>query len=373
MIREALFQCDVYSPGRFWIPNNSTLTKDPPLYGRDVRPQRKWAHKSLSRELLEWKPESLPKAGQWVRATRGLYKGDLAFVLMHSSFTDILQIAVVPRLPPYSPSQHEIPSSGKKRKSSVRSSRPIPSLFDPVVAQTESFMEEQERVATLQEQSEGAAAQGSVQRDVDVPKILTAVEKLGRFETEEDQKILEAPHTLPNGTPRLEEHEGEKLQDTCYKYKGAMFIGGLLIKIVYGSQCRLEVYPSKQEMVAFVHSRIWPARILPQFVARHWKEGDKVFFSAGSRGIPGTLVNIERDTATVRPDLDARDNANVTGACISTEVAALHRRWSLGDGVKATAGVDKGKEGTIVQVFDDPPSVDFLDKESLTTVWSPPG
>lgn len=125
-------------------------------------------------------------------------------------------------------------------------------------------------------------------------------------------------------------------------------------------------------MVAFVHSRIWPARILPQFVALHWKEGDKVFFSAGSRGIPGTLVNIERETATVRPDFDARDDANVTGACISIEILALNRRWSLGDGVKATAGIDMGKEGTVVQVFDDPPCVDFLDKDSLTTVWSPP-
>lgn len=379
MIREALYKCNVYNPGRFWITKDSP--KEPLLYGSDVRRRRKWSHKSLSRELLDWKPESLPKAGQWVRATRGLYKGDLAFVLMHSSYTDILQIATVPRRIPDSPSQRRgNQSSGNKRKLPFRPPRPTPFLFDPEVAKTESFMEEQAKVAAaqnkIQEQSKVATTQGRAQTQsdvtVDVAKIINAVETLIRPTPPDGPDLTpKKPYALPNGTPRSR-HEGEIPQDTCYRYKGATFIGGLLIKNVRGSDYRLEVFPSKHDMVAFVNSRVWPAIILPQFVALHWKEGDKAYFYAGSRGTvasPGSATT-GTQKAIVRPECDGQGNGNVTGECIPIDITDLYRRWTVGDGVKVVAGVNMGKEGLVVQVFDDPPSIDFLDRDSLISVGS---
>lgn len=65
-------------------------------------------------------------------------------------------------------------------------------------------------MSVLQEQSEGATTQGSLQQDIDIANVLNAVEKLGQFKTEEDKKMLEVPHMLLNG-PLRSEHKSEKL------------------------------------------------------------------------------------------------------------------------------------------------------------------
>lgn len=358
-------QCRRYLPGRLWLCTDRPLEVQNALHACDIirRPRR--VEMPLSElDVLRWKPESSPKAGQWVRGTRGIYKGDLALVMKDAPFTDIMQIAVVPRSLPYSPPHGGSRKRGKKRKLS----RPTPSLFDPAVAQTESFMEEQERVAAASEASQKRSDVASTPT-ANLTKLLDAVKKTDRFATEEDKAAFKVPYTLPNGT-RRSEHEGENVQDTCYQYKGASFVGGLLIKNVLGAEYRLETFPSKQEMVPFVDSRIWPCVILPQFVAMHWKEGDKVSFCAGQFGIPGTIASIGNQMATVRPDFDVQGNVNFAGACVSIGITSLYHRWLVGDGVKAIAGSAIGKEGIIVEVFDDPPYVNFLEKESLATVSS---
>ena len=361
-----------YLPGRLWISTNQPDMIRKALYACNIigRPHHISANDGPSRELdiLKWRPEALPKAGQWVRATRGLYKGDLAFVLKNTSFNDVLQIAVVPRVLFGSPLTYETQHAGKKRKLSSRSSRPAPLLFDPEAAKTQSFMEEQQKVAAAlnseQMRSKAAPTQCAVKNQVDIATLLDAIKKVVQPTPDLGPQ---APYTLPNGTLR-NPHEIEIPQDTCYLYKGATYIGGLLVKNVRGSDFRFEELPMKHEMASFVHSRIWPAIILPQFVAMHWKSGDKIFFYAGLRNIPGSIASIESHTANVRPDFNGLGNVNVSGETIPIKLTDLYRRWTVGDGVKVVAGPDLGKEGLIVQVYEDPPGVDFLEKDSMTPV-----
>ncbi|KAF7983514.1 hypothetical protein HWV62_21852 [Athelia sp. TMB] len=357
-----------YLPGRLWISTTEPNNLPKALLACDIFRKPRRVEISLQElDSHQWRLQSLPKAGEWVRATRGLYKGDLALIIKQVPSTDILQIAVVPRIATRSSFQYGSQTRGKKRKSSHR---PIPTLFEPEVAQTESFMEEQERVAAAQDRNKDASTQTGMQAEVNVARLLNTVEKLDRFATKEEEESFEVPHTLWDGTSRAK-HEGEKVEDISYRYNGATFIGGLLVKGVCGTQCRLEAFPSKEEMVVFVHSRIWPGIIIPQFVAMHWKEGDKVYFPVGSSRISGTIVTMEPRTAIVQPDFDPEGVPNTTRVSFPIGIDTLHRRWSIGDGVKVIAGVELGTEGTIVGVFEDPPYIDILDKESLKTLSVP--
>lgn len=114
-----------YFPGRIWIATarHENLTKA--LWKCQItrRPRRIWADAVEPEELLKWRPENLPNAGQWARARRGLYKGDLALVLRPGEGNDIMEIAVVPRL-----SYGTQAASNMKRKRKIP--RPNPSIFN---------------------------------------------------------------------------------------------------------------------------------------------------------------------------------------------------------------------------------------------------
>lgn len=372
-----------YLPGRLWLATNQPETLHKALYQCNIhrKPRRIWANEGCAYELdaLKWKPETLPKAGQWVRAARGLYKGDLAFVLKHTAATDILQIAIVPRIAPSPLSQ----PSGKKRKSSSWRSRLAPSLFDPTIAQAESFREEQDKIAAAQERlskDDGeSSAQGAGRNQIVVAKVLNAVEKLDRPTPPDGPNLYSIKtRTFPDGIHRSP-HEGKIPQDICYRYKRATFIGGLLIKSIHGLDYRLKFSPLKDEIIPFVNSRVWPAVILPQFVALSWQEGDKVLFYDGLRETLGTIASIGSATgglrsqeALVRLEFDAEGGENTTGLCISTRITELQRRWKVGDGVRAIAGPETGRHGLIVEVSDDPSCAKFLERNAIIPVrWSP--
>ncbi|KZP07474.1 hypothetical protein FIBSPDRAFT_902055 [Athelia psychrophila] len=328
-----------YFQGRLWIVTAQPEKLEKALYECNVvrRPRHIWPDEASPTEFLEWEPESLPKAGQWVRATRGLYKGDLALVLGDSPFTDILQIAVVPRI-------HSVPlpqnkkkhlegraDADKKRKVPSGSSRPAPSIFDPVAAQMQ-------RSAHAQTQKKG--------NNTGVQNI---IQKLDRPIVPDGPDLTPIQHTLPDVT----------------------YIGGLLIKNVGGLGYELERSPLEHELVPFINSRVWPQIVLPQSVGLHWKEGDKVVIHAGDLAseTTGTIASTDStagaQTALVRLDDD------ITGGCIIVDIATLHRRWQVGDGVKAVAGENLGKYGLVVQVEVDPPYIQFIDSDSLISIRAP--
>ena len=330
-----------YFPGRLWIVTAQPENLKTALWDCDIvrKPRRILANEASPTEFLAWTPECLPKAGQWVRAKRGLYKGDLAFVLGNSSSTDVLQIAVVPRLlsVPLPQTKKKAPDAThpeKKRKVSIRSSRPAPSLFDPLVA-------EMQNNAQTRKKGQNAAH--------------NSIEKLER--TIDGPSSTRIKHTHPDGTLRSP-HEGEIPQQFCYRYNKVNYIGGLLIKYLCGSECELERSPLPHELLPFVDSKIWPDIILPLFVSLHWKEGDKVI----AHGETGTIASTEPQTALVRLDSDQN------GPCIVVDIVELDRRWNTGDSVKVIAGPNIGKQGIVVMVEADPPYIHFLEQDSLASV-----
>lgn len=335
-------------PGRLWIIITQPEKLEKALWACNIanRPRRIPANAGSPDEFLKWMPESLPKAGQWVRATRGLYKGDLAFVLGHSSSTDVLQIAVVPRLlsvplPQSKRSNPGVTHPEKKRKISSRSSRPAPTVFDPLAA-------EMQINARTQKKGDNATVQNIIQ-------------KLDRIISSDDPYSNRTKLTYPDGTPRSP-HEGEILQKACYRYNNVTYVGGLLIKTICGSEYQLEASPLKHELLPFVDSKIWPAAILPLFISMHWKAGDKVFAQRATGTIVSTEFAAGAQTALVRLDTD------LSGACLVVDITELHRRWDKGDAVKVIAGVDVGKHGIVVTVEADPPYIQLLDDNSLASV-----
>lgn len=337
-----------YLPGRLWIVTKQPEKLERVLFECNIvrRPRRIWANEVSPGEFLAW-PQSLPKAGEWVRAKRGLYKGDLAFVLSDSRYSDVLQIAVVPRIRYVPPPQHKVRHSEamhprKKQKMWSRSSRPAPAIFDPVAAMMQSNAHKQK--------DDKAGTQNMILK-----------------EAWSGQDLTPTRHTLSDGTPRSL-HEGEIPQDICFRYNKITYIGGLLMKTVCGLEYELEHSPLKHELVPFVNSRIRPNTILPQFLSLHWKAGDKVaiYSSDIASHTTGTIVSadsaITTQTALVRVD----DDSN--GTCIVVELSTLHRRWKAGDGVKVIAGVNVGKYGIVLQVEEDPPCTHFLEKDSVIPV-----
>lgn len=336
-----------YYPGRLWIVTKQPEKLEKALFQCNIvrKPRRIWANEGSPGEFLDWS-QSLPKAGQWVRATRGLYKGDLALVLKDSSFTDVLQIAVVPRilsvpLPQRKAKHPEATPLDKKRKISSKSSRPAPCMFDPQAAAMQSN-------AHKQDKNDNAKTQNIVQ---ELYRHIPSV----------------CHYTFPDGTPRSL-HEGEIPQDVCYRYNEVMYVGGLLIKNICGSEYQLERSPLKHELVPFITSRVWPDVILPQFVFLHWSTGDKVTVHGADLNSEtvGTIVSTDsiagEQTALVLADDDH------SGVCIVAKMPTLHRRWQVGDGVKVIAGEDIGKHGLVLDVEEDPPYIQFLEDNSVTSV-----
>lgn len=334
-----------YLPGRLWIVTSQPEKLDRALWDCNItkKARRIWANNASPNEFLEWAPESSPNAGQWVRGTRGLYKGDLALVLGHSSSTDILQIAVVPRLLSVAlpQSKNTKPAATHLEKKRKISSRPAPCVFNPLAAEMQSN-------AQTQEKGDNATTRNTVQT-------------LDRTISSDDPYSSRITLRHPDGTPRSP-HEGEILQQTCYRYNNVIYIGGLLVKNICGSEYRLERSPLKHELLPFVDSKIWPAVVLPLFISMHWKEGDKVF----AHGIAGTIVSTE--TAAETQTAIVRSDAGLEGACVAVGIAELQRRWDTGDGVRVIAGVDAGKHGIVVIVEADPPYLQLLDNDSLATV-----
>src|SRR5271167_2630978 len=79
-----------YLPGRIWISTEDPKTLTKALRQCNIYTNARRVSISLH-ELVDrqWRLESSPQAGDWVRGTRGLHKGDLGLVLKHSSSTDI--------------------------------------------------------------------------------------------------------------------------------------------------------------------------------------------------------------------------------------------------------------------------------------------
>lgn len=322
-----------YLPGRLWIIAAYPELLRKALFACNIhgKPRCIGSDELLLNEVLEWQPNSLPKAGQWVRASRGLYKGDLALVLLASPDTDIIRIAVVPRLPPViaAPPKKKRKVSPAAARSS-KSKRPPPSFF--VVAS--GFQRARESLPPVSD--------SSAQSPVD-----------------------DSP-TRANGEQRSM-HEGEIRQEYTVEHEGATYIGGLLIKSVCGSAYHLEASPLKHEMVPFVDSRIWPDVVLPQFLVLHWKEGEKVTIHASPYlGARGTIADTKPEFAVVR--LEDLESVGAVSPCIFTPYNDLHRRWDTGDVVKAIAGTDVGKIGIVVEVEHDPPYITFLEQGTLTSV-----
>lgn len=281
-------------------------------------------------EVLEWQPKSLPKAGQWVRASRGLYKGDLALVLLASPDTDIIRIAAVPRLPPVIAAPPKKKRKGSPGTRSSKSKRPPPSFF--------------------------VVASGCQRAREPLPPALDS----------STQSPADDSPNRPNGEQRSM-HEGEIRQEYIVEHEGATYIGGLLIKSVCGSAYWLETSPLKHEMVPFIDSRIWPDVVLPQFLVLHWKQGEKVTIHASPYlDARGTIVDTKPEFALVR--LEDLEGVGAVSPCTFIPYNDLHRRWDTGDVVKAIAGTDVGKIGIVVEVEHDPPYITFLEQGTLTSV-----
>lgn len=208
-------------PGRLWIVTARPEYLKMALKKCNIvrRAHRIWPNEASPGDIVDWDPESLPKAGQWVRARRGLYKGDLALVLGDCQHTDVLQIAVVPRihsipLPQSTRKLSEATPAEKKRKSPSGSSRPAPSIFDPLAAHLQSN-------ARTHKKGNSARMQNIIQ-------------KLDRPVYTYSPNLNPTQHILPDGMPRSS-HEGEVPENFCFRYNEVTYIGGLLIKTVAGS------------------------------------------------------------------------------------------------------------------------------------------
>lgn len=269
---------------------------------------------------MKWRPENLPNAGQWARARRGLYKGDLALVLRPGEGNDIMEIAVVPRL-----SYGTQAASNMKRKRKIP--RPNPSIFN---ADMQSPLEIESKSWPP------------------VPYIAPR-----------DAIEARRPESL---------HEGEVPLKVCVQHKGATYVGGLLIKKVCGKDYRLELSPTKEEMLPFVYSRIRPDVVLPQFVWLHLKVGDKVMAHGYFHGATGIIADVMAQSALVRLDVDLQGNANTSNDCVEIPLSELHRRWKSGDAIKVIAGTWVGKAGHVITFETEPAYVQFLDNDSMTSV-----
>lgn len=306
-----------YFPGRIWVATERSEKMKDALFRCNVarRARRIWADAVSPEELLKWEPESLPKAGQWVRARRGLYKGDLSLVLLDGDENDIVQIAVVPRLR----SETRAASITKRKR---KLPRPTPSIFNA----------DKENPFEIRSQSWPPASYAHI-RDTGEPR---------------------RPESL---------HEGDVPLKVCVQHKGATYAGGLLIKNARGQDYQLETCPMKEEMIPFVNSRVRPDVVLPPFVWLHLKTGDKVTACGSFHGATGIIADIMAQSALVRLDSNLRGGANTTNECAEIPLTDLRRLWKAGDAVKVIAGAYIGQAGHIIVVEEEPPYIQFVDND----------
>lgn len=321
-----------YYPGRVWLMGSSIrLVQEAvancrkalcPRISKPVLVQQDW-----NEVFTHWRDSSNIEAGQWVRAVRGKYRHDIAYVLAAESNTDIIKVAVIPRIIYYSPSLALLSKEKKKlgltarplrKVSKAKNRRPNAELFDASRARH-------------------AYPNGLV--DLGSSTLHPSLHGILHFEE----------NTIPEGAQHL--------------FRNEFFWHGLTIKNVFGSNFRVTAVPSAQEMIPFLDSRIDP-RVEKEFLRRCWRRGDRVNVHAAEHvGDCGIIVDIQEDI----------DSATISLADthVSIPITALTRRNEAGDGVRILAGKHRGLRGVVISVEADSSRLIVMEAGSMEHVSQP--
>ena len=144
----------------------------------------------------------------------------------------------------------------------------------------------------------------------------------------------------------------------------ALTLGAFLSEVFAGSPIDWKCCPyHTQEMVSFVDSRIWPEKVLSQFVILCWKASEKVAIHAPPfDDTTGIIIDIKLDFAVVHLNGDSYPD------CKYISYNNLHYRWERGAIIKVIAGSDIGKKGFVVEIETNPPYISLCKQDTLATV-----
>lgn len=258
------------------------------------------------------------REGGCIRILKGLYKGDLGYVLKKQCDQDVVKIALVPRLSLEPPKPRPCPGNaqqkgkGTKRKnvSSKKVLRPPPVPFNP-------------------DEARAIYGESSV--------VLVDVEGCYRFQP-----------------------EGAK--------GGQTFEKGLLIYDVYASGAMAaEPRPLRDELVPFVESYIDPKRLNHRLAIKSLGIGDRVaIMQRDLYEVSGILLDIQIEQGVASVEIA---NGNLPISTVAVKVEDICRDPRPGDHVRAIAGRDKGSYGIVTQVIPSESLVSFVDQEIHTVRW----
>ena len=304
----------------------------------------------------EWCGQSSPlffpphiDQGTWVRITqrRFPYSGDLAYVVGSALKSDVLLIAIVPRI--RRPGQEEMrekmdkmdkeegagtcKQKGKKRTFRRKDPKLPPALFDPD-AMLVRFGPTAVKVFTVEDVDPIKNFAGKfVTREVTVDPDTNK-----RVETAVNLDLFRLGKIRWAVTPAI----GESI----HQFDGHVFYRGLLILPIYsyGTVERV-IIPPIDELVPFAESGIDPVRINHLLSQLHWQIGDRVVHADGLFELQDIQVDI--GSASVCP---AEKTSPATASMAQLlPLNSLQRKFSVNDGVLIVAGVHKGLTGSVLR------------------------
>lgn len=342
-----------YLPGRIFLLAPSkhiySLRKKIGIHSQPVLiPRTEWDAGGCPSLFLPWTVDPIP-SGAWIRISKHSqpYFGDLAFVMGSAAKSDVMLIAVVPRIR-QTPGPEDMldkmdkmdkeageirkqRGKGRKRRRNGRTSVLPPVLFD-VETVLPHFGTTSVKVSTVDEK--------------DLLKNFAKIfdERVVTRDPVTNKRVMSLIH---HDVVELGEFHwavtpvaGEKI----YQFEGQVFYRGLLILPIYsyGVVERVAIPPVDQ-VIPFAESEIDPVHINLLLSQLHWQIGDRIAHPDGVY----TLQDIQMDvgSASCYPLLIGGLNPASERLFPLNE---LRRKFIAGDDVVVVAGQHKGVIGTVL-------------------------
>ena len=342
-------------PGRIFVLAPSqhidSLHKTSGILSQPVQiPRTEWGAGGHSSLFLPWVTNPI-SAAAWVRISKHNqpYFGDLAYVVGSAVETDVMLIAVVPRIrqTPRLEEMMDVVSKeageigkrrGKGRKQAGRGrGKGKASVLPPVLFDPETMLA---RFGT-------AAVKVSAVEEKDPLKNFAEIfaERVVTRDPDTNKRVVSLVHHDLVGFGKFHWAVTPVTGENIYQFGGQVFYRGLLILPIYsyGVVERVTVPPVDQ-VIPFTESNIDPVHINRLLSQLHWRIGDRVARADGLY----ELQDIQMDIGLAACILIAKTNSATASMVQLFCPNELRRKFLAGDDVVVVAGLHKGLTGSVL-------------------------